>query len=224
MEVIEASEMTVMPLRDEKNKKGKHVLVLGQTEPFDPLDTWDSTYRKAEKQGALLFVAHPELHDISFNEAEIELMVKLGMPPHGIEGLNGGAVLLDTVRRERIEKINASHLPQKVKDMIPQPGSNARAIKIHKAYSNVVPGLSAGSDAHRREDVGLAVVVFPPNMTISDAMQEGEILLAAEKVAKGPNVLEVGAQFVRGLHLDKPTRHQLAHHRTYEDVEDRFAA
>ncbi|HVF69281.1 MAG TPA: PHP-associated domain-containing protein [Xanthomonadales bacterium] len=208
LEVIQASEMTVMPLRDEKNHKGKHVLVFEQKGAFEPCDTWGSTYRRAESQEALLFVAHPELHDISFNDAEIEIMIKMGMPPHGIEGLNGGGVIIDNDKR--IEWVMASRLPQRVKDMFPPPGSNTRALEIYNTYE--IPGLSAGSDAHKKDKVGLAVAVYPEGMTVFDAMREGEILLAREKDIKQPSIPEVAAIYVRGMHLDKPSKRSATVH------------
>ncbi|HSW47636.1 MAG TPA: hypothetical protein VLG67_01005 [Candidatus Saccharimonadales bacterium] len=201
LEIIPASEATIRPVRDPNNRNGKHVLVLGQTEPLDPFISWYDLAASAWRQKAKVIVAHPDLGDISLIRDEIEIITEKGYAPNGIEIQNGSEALIRG-SQPTIDKVMASRLPEWMKqrfyDGIPQLGSNKTALNIANEFQDVIPGRTAGSDAHSKKNIGDVLVLFPENMQLFDAMETGEILIVQLKEPEIPRPIEVIIQERRG--------------------------
>ncbi len=205
LDIIAGSEATVMPVRDPSNTKGKHVLVFNQKKHIDAFMTWENLHNAAQDQEALLYVAHPTLEGISFKSDEVKQMIDEGRPPHGLEVQNGSATLFD--RHENlIERFHKSRfIPDAIKEHVPHPGSNKRALEMHDAYKEFVPGLTGGSDAHEAWRVGEVLTVFPQGMTLFDAMQEGKIHIAQKKKISPVKLIPMLHNVYHGRNIHKPS-------------------
>lgn len=187
LEIIRGSEITV--------EGGGHVLAFGFRRRLKSGQPVERLLDEADKQGANISYAHPELAGMSLDEPRISALVAGDNPLVSLEVHNGGAALIQSTKDWP--------LPHFIRDRIPRAGSNDRAKVIFDQFKDVLYGATGGSDAHNARHVGDVITCYPADMDVFDAIRTGRSFVM-ERI-KQPRVtatnLVVGT--VRGKLLER---------------------